>query len=683
MEGGDEDANVRFSYTNSAIESMLPNSSLDRNNFSIRAFSKMSDKLSFDGKITYLYSEGKNRPQLGTEGVIADLYSLPRNVRLEDLKDFQNDDLSVSAPNLANPYWVVNHDRNDDTRERTLGFFKINYDFFDGLSAFVRVGGDITRQKIERVNQFGHWFYGKGRLIFGENRSREVNADFLVTYAKDYSSNVSFSVNFGGNFRNDINEDSRVVGEGFKIPTQVTFSNTTTLTPSYSFERQKQVQSLYGSAQISYEQTYFLDVTVRNDWSSTLPAANRSFFYPSVSLSVLINEVIDMDHNLFDLLKVRASWAQVGNDTDPFQLDNTFSIAQNGYLGRTTLDRSSTLFDVNIRPEEVSTYEFGLEWNMFGNKLYGDFTYYDIVSRDLIWRTPVSSSTGYETFNTNIGEINNKGLELLIGGRPFITNDFTWDISFNIARNKNKLVELIEDLDSYTFSDTNAGVVAVQATAGGGFGDIFGNTYARTEDGQLILNADGLPTATSERVHLGNYQPDLIGGVSNTFRYKDLSFKFLIDARIGGEVYSAADAALDASGASERSLTYREEGILVEGVVNTGTAEEPVYTPNTTKVTAQAYWGAYSGISSNYVYDQTNIRLREVSLLYRFDNLLKNSFIQNLSVGLVGRNLFFLMKKIDNFDPESSYSTTAFSQGVLFYNMPSMRNMGVVVNLKL
>lgn len=683
IDGGNAQTSVRFSYTHTQANSILPNADIERHNFNLRSFTRLTEKFSLDAKVSYSSTKGKNRAFLGTEGVVANLYSIPRNVALKDLKNFQNSDLSVRTYNngASNPYWVLNHDRNDDLRNRLLGFVKLDFQLTDELSVFTRVGGDFTNQKIETVRQFGHWYSRQGFFDFSDNKESEINAEFLATYNKRLGDAFNLSVNFGGNHRVSKSERQAISGQDFKIPTQATVASATILNPSYSFERIKKVNSLYASAQLSYQDIVFLDITARNDWSSTLPKANRSFFYPSASLSVLVNEVFEMSNSLVNLAKLRFSWAQVGNDTGPFQLDNTFILNQNGYLGRTTLSRPATLFDKNLRPEQVSTTEIGLEWQMFGQRLYGDFTWYDITSSDLIWGVPVPKATGYSFFNTNVGEINNQGIELLFGGIPVQTDNFSWDISFNIAHNRNKLVEFLKDLENFQFTSTNGGIVSVQATKGGGYGDIYGTTWKRNEKGQLVVNAEGIPIATAEKSLLGNYQPDWIGGLTNSFSYKNFTVRMLIDARFGGEVYSGADAGLDAGGRSVRSLQFREKGIVLNAVTNTGTNEKPVWTPNTKAITSQEYFGALAGIASNYVYDQTNIRLRELAVTYRLPRTLLGNTFNSASVSLVGRNLFFISKNMDNFDPESSYSTTAFAQGVLYYTLPSLRSIGFNVNL--
>ncbi|GAA0890880.1 SusC/RagA family TonB-linked outer membrane protein [Fulvivirga kasyanovii] len=691
LAGGNENANVRFSYTNAQANSILPNSDISKHNFNLRSYVKLTDKLSFDSKITYANIEGHNRATLGTEGVVANIYGIPRNIDINDLKDYQQDGSFAvrsykleadgdPATDTSNPYWVLYNDRNDDVRDRTFGFFKVDYQFTDNFSAFARIGGDFTSQNIETVNSYGHWFYGQGRFDYSTNKSKEINADFLLSYNKNFGSDFALSANFGGNHRYEEDEKYSFAGNEFKIPTQATVASAKKLRPGYTFRTPKEVNSLYGSAQFAYRETVFLDVTARNDWSSALPADNRSYFYPSASLSVLINEFIDSNQRILSFTKVRASWAQVGNDTDPFQLANTYVLDPEGYLDQTSLSREETLYNPDIKPEQVSTIEFGLEWKMFNNRVYGDFTYYDIQSEDLIWGVRISENSGYKYYNTNVGEMTNKGVELLIGGTPIKTPDFSWDISVNMSHNKNELVELIEDVDNYIFSTTNGGAVVVQATAGGGFGDIYGYDYMRAPNGKIVVNDSGVPVRSSEYTHLGNYQPDWLGGLSNRFTYKNLSFNFLIDARFGGEVYSGADAALDVSGVSERTLQYRTDGVVLDAMVNTGTAEEPVYEQNTASITSQQYFGSLP--ASEYVYDQTNIRMREMSLVYRLpESVIGNTFIRGASVGLIGRNLFFLTKKIDNFDPESSYSTTSFGQGVLFYNLPTTRSYGFSVTI--
>jgi TonB-linked SusC/RagA family outer membrane protein len=684
FEHGSEKVNSRFSYTNTMTNSILPNSDLRRHNFNLRSVANLSDRLTVDAKITYFKQDANQRPALGTEGIMAYVYDMPRNVAIADLEDYQNNDFSVKSyqNNTGNPYWILNHDVNADTRDRILGFAKVNYKFTDYLQAFVRVGTDRTTQSIESIEQYGHWFYNTGRFSFRSEITQETNADFLLMFNKDMG-DIGITVNAGGSTMLQMYRHTNISGEDFKIPTKPIVSGANIInTPDYLPPREKNVQSLYAQASLSFRRAIFLDLTGRNDWSSTLPEDEWSYFYPSASLSFLLSDILGIENSVLNYSKLRFSWAQVGNDTGPYQNDNPYSLrgTTSSYLGLTILTRPSTYYEP-IRPEEATSLEAGLELSMLKHRMYVDLSVYQINSRDLIMTIPVPAATGYTSFHTNVGEITNKGLEVLIGGYPVRTDNFTWDISLNIAKNKNELVELIEDLQTYEFSTTNAGNVIVQATVGGEYGEIWGTDYKQTPAGDIVVDATGRPQASEEKVLLGNYQPDWTGGLMNSLTWHGITLGALIDFRIGGEVFSGTDAGLDGSGTSVRTLEYRD-GITVDGMVNEGTPEEPSYQPNTLQITGQDYWGAMSGISSNYIYSQTNFRLRELTLVYNLPkSVLGNSFIQGLSFGLVGRNLFFIYKDIENFDPESSYSTSNYAQGMLWYNLPTTRSFGFNLNV--
>ena len=248
--------------------------------------------------------------------------------------------------------------------------------------------------------------------------------------------------------------------------------------------------------------------------------------------------------NVLDYLKIRGSWAQVGSDTGPYQLDIAYNInsKEGSYLGKTVLSRPGVRLNPDLKPERTSSLEFGAEFRMFTSRLYGDISYYSISTTDLIMDVPVSQSTGYSQFRSNVGEVTNKGFEFMFGGTPVQRSNFSWDVSINMGHNKNELVELTDDLTGYTFTTTNSGILTVVATVGGGYGDIYGTVWQKNDAGQHIVDATGRPQASSEKELLGNYQPDWIGGLNNTFRFGDLRLNFLIDGRFGGQIYSGSDA---------------------------------------------------------------------------------------------------------------------------------------------
>lgn len=685
---GGDDYSVRFSYTNNKITSVIPNSDLLSHNFNLRGNLDLSDKLSVDTKATFFSQELNNRVNLGSEGIMAYVYTMPRNVAISDLKKYkpsQYDDpsmfgslynvISYSGQNKStgNPYWILNEDTNDERRDRFLGFAKVNYEFTDWLSAFVRIGGDVTNVRSDVIQNYGHHFFPGGRLNFSTNKFTELNSDFLIMIDKDITDKLNLNANIGGNLSKRTFETMSVSGRDFKIAEPPFLNNTVTQSSTHTPLGVKKVNSLYGALNFAYDDFMFLDLTARNDWSSALSEDNRSYFYPSASYSILIDRFIDPAKEILNLFKLRASWAQVGGDTGVYQLFQTFSVPQNGYLGLTSLNGPSVKFNPDLKPESITSSEFGFETNMFGNRLYTDFSIYKIKTEDMIFDVPVAPATGYNFFRENIGEIENNGIEVMIGGKPIVTDDFTWDVSLNFSKNKNKLIKLIDGLDSYSLN--SLGTLNIQASVGGGVGDIYGTTWKTNEEGEILVGADGIPLASSERSLLGNSQPDWIGGLTNTFNYKNWSLRLLVDARIGGEIYSATSSYLDASGVSERTLQYRG-GVVVDAInESTGAA-------NTEEITAQQYWGAMSGIDANYVYDQTNFRLREMSLNYRFPSaMLEDSWVKSASVGIIGRNLFFIYKDAEDIDPDSSIGTGLNGQGISLNNVPTIRSLGLNLNV--
>jgi hypothetical protein len=686
LDKGSELGSVRFSYTNNSTESILPNSDLESHNFNLRGTAQLSDKLSIDSKATYFTQNVNNRASLGGEGVLAYVYTMPRNVDVNDLMDYQMANPSTPAEfgvisydkrgsTTGNPYWMLMHDRNDERRGRFLGFTKINYEFNDWLSAFVRLGSDITDIKRGSIEKPGHHFYPDGRMSKSQSTSTELNSEFLITAKKDITDKLDLVFNAGGNLSKRTSEGLGISGRNFKIPTRFFISNLNEINPpSERPQAIKKVNSLYGALNLSYDDFLYLDVTARNDWSSTLGEENRSYLYNSASLSALLNRFIDPSQEVFNLIKLRASWAQVGNDTSPYQLYQTFSVPGQGYLGLTTLGSPSVKLNPDLLPETVTSTEFGLELSALENRLTFDISIYDMSTTDLIFNVPVPPATGFSFFKENVGKVQNKGVEINLGGTPIKTSNFSWNTSVFFAKNENTLVELIDDLESITYNTTNSGNASIRATVGGGLGDIYGTVWDTDDSGNNIVNANGLPIASSSLEILGNANPDWLGGWSNSFSFGDLSFSFLIDARIGGQIYSQTSAGLDSSGVSERSLLYRDSGVTLNGT-NTETNSA-----NTVPITSQQYWGSYSSIAENYIYDQDNIRLREFALGYRLPGL-DEIGLQSATLQLIGRNLFFFSKSAEDIDPEAMLGTALGAQGFTSNALPTLRSVGFNVTL--
>ena len=686
LEKGSDMGSVRFSYTNNNSSSILENSFLDSHNFNLRAIANLNDKLSIDAKATYFTQDVQNRTAISGEGVINPVYLMPRSVNIEDLRTYQAADRAVledyyvlsyggGANGTANPFWMLYNDERMNQRNRFLGFMKINYEFNDWISAFVRVGSDVTNTNGYFIEKPGHHFYRGGRMDVNQNTFTELNSEFLVTAKRDLTDKLNLIANVGGNLSKRTSQGMRLNGSDFKIPTKYFISNLANLNaPSHTPQIIKKVNSLYAAFNLAYDNFLYLDLTTRNDWSSTLGEDNRSFLYSSASLSALLSKYIDPNQDIFNYFKVRASWAEVGNDTDPYQLVQTFSVPGQGYRGLTTLSTPNVRLNPDLKPENVTSTEFGVEFAVLDNRVNVDLSIYDITTTDLIYNVPVPAATGFSFFKENIGEVSNKGIELNVGATIIDNQTFTWDTSFFYAKNDNKLIELSEGLDTVVYNTTNSGNASIRATVGGGIGDIFGSVWDTDDNGNHLVNAEGIPIASTPDNLLGNAQPDWLGGWTNSFTYGDFSLRLQIDARIGGQIYAQTSASLDGAGASERSLLYRESGVTLDAI-NTGTNAT-----NTAAITGQQYWGAMSGIAEGYIYDQDNIRLRELAIGYRLPKM-ESVGIQGGSVQLIGRNLFFLSKSADDIDPEVMLGTTLGSQGFESFNMPTLRSIGVNLTL--
>ena len=681
MDKGSENSSLRFSYTNNQSEAIVENSDLDSHNFNLRSITNLSDKLTLDAKATYFTQIVKNRSSTtGAQGLLAYVYNMPRNVAVDDLRNYQMDNPATPSDfaviryadgNIGNPFWQVYNDENTVRRNRFLGYTKIDYKFTDWLSAFVRVGADVTNIRDIKIFKPGHHFVSTGSMNIGESTFNELNSEFLVTAQHDFSDKLNVVANVGGNLSRRTAEGMSVGGTAFKIPTAFFINNLEVLqSPQESPLSIKKVNSLYGAANLAYENFLYLDVSVRNDWSSTLSEENRSFMYSSASLSAILNKFIDPSQKIFNLIKLRGSFAEVGNDTDPYQLNQTYNVPGQGYLGLTTLQSPTVKLNSDLKPENIASSEFGLELAMLNNKLSLDVSVYNVKTTDLIFDVPVPAATGYQFNRTNIGEVTNKGLEIVFGANLLNTADFSWDTSIFYSKNENKIVELVEGVDRFSYTISTDSNVSISATEGGSIGDIYGRVWTGEVDSEGVPIGSAAPD-----VLLGNAQPDWKGGWSNTIKYKDLSLRFLIDARMGGQIYSQTSADLDRNGVSKRSLQYRESGVVVNGT-NTGTGSA-----NTQSITGQQYWTAMSNISENYIYDQDNIRLRELALAYNIPLKSNKLGLQNATLQLVGRNLFFFMNKADDIDPEAMLGTSLGVQGLSQNAMPTLRSVGLNLNL--
>lgn len=679
---GNETIQGYFSYSYTGSNGILSTNQLKRHTISIRLTSNLGKHLVMDAKANYINQNIDGRVFTGENDFnpARQIYRIPRNIALADAKDYEYTDDNGNirqhfwAPNNSslaqNPFWIMNNVVRNDKRDRLLGFVSAVYHFTDDLSLQVRTGLDTY---FDRGNTKIH-NDTYVRALYGDYRTdqfnvSELNTDFLFTWKKKINQDFSFNLYAGGNQLHQkrigqVSSNTQLLKPNFFVTSN---AMNLIMQPNY-YERM--LNSLYSSFQVSYRQYAFLDITGRNDWSSTLPASNRSFFYPSAGLSLVLSSMFKMPAAI-SFAKIRSAFAEVGNDAQPYLTYQTYNFSQggsNGYLVRNT----TSPFPV-LKPEKTRSIEAGADVRFWNDRLGVDFSVYKSNSYNQLITVAIPSSSGFVSQYINAGNIQNTGMEVLLNASPVLTKNFKWDLSVNYSRNVSLVKSLADNVKKFTLnSDYIATTVAEE---GKPYGSFYVKGFQRDIKGNIIVGSNGVPLFTSsQNVYAGNFNHDWISGVTNKFSYKNLVFSFLIDIRQGGKAISFTDAVLAADGSLKETLPGRDGSLLVNGVLSDGTS-------NTKKITAEQYWTSVGGrnnpVGEMFVYDASNIRLREVSLGYTFpERLLKKSPATKLSVSAYGRNLFFFQNLAKNFDPEVS-SGTGNVQGVDAFSLPYTSSYGI------
>ena len=674
--------------------SKIPGSELHRTNLTLRASSSFGkdDRWSVDAKVQYINSLANNRPQGGSRDANAfyTVFNLPTTI---DIRDFSNP-LKDEYGNMTwwnrsgvNPYWLKEYNPNKDSRNRFLMNGSLKYKITEWLDAEIRAGSDMYfTERDDKLYAGSTINDGDSRYTMGEQKFYENNFSFLISGHKDHIfGNWGGNFSFGGNLMERKSTGVEVSMGKLTAPDLFSLNNGPKdqlgITEFYSH---KKINSLYGTLGINYDGWAFLDATFRNDWSSALSKKNRSFFYPSVSVSWVISDMVNKIGKTmpewFTYAKVRASFAQVGNDMDPYQLYDAYTISSIG--GQPTADQGKIKYDADVRSELITSWEAGTELKFFNNRFGIDFAWYKTNAKRQLMNIPMNNLSGYESMKINAGNIQNTGIELMLNARPVETKDFSWDTQLNISRNKSKIIELLPGQPGMRYSLGGSDALQIYAVAGGVYGEIWGTKYQRVEDvnspyyGQLLLSDSGLPQATSERYKIGEQQPDMMAGWTNSFTYKNFGFSFLIDGRFGGDIFSFTNLELQSSGIAEVTAPGgKRDDIVVPGVIR---QSDGSYAQNQTPVSLQKYYQALgtgrAGISEAYIYDATNIRLRNVSLTYSFpSSLLKKTPIQRLKLGVSVNNVWMIKSNLNGIDPESVYATSTNATGMENASAPTSR----------
>ena len=687
-----EKTNVFLGYTYTDAGGIVPGNDLDRHSINTRITSNITDKLQVDAKINYIRDNFSNVLATGEgfDNPMRYLYKTPRNIRTRDFENYQfiNDQGKLRQhyflPQFnggGNPYWTINNVLNPRLDERVLGLLSLKYNITDDLSVLLRSALDRTSRSEEQL-----WYNDTYTVAqFGQYRKAasnqyDWNNDILINYKKQLNEDFKVDISAGANQRVFQRNFLQGQGNNFTIENFFALSNTQQPLATETLDR-FEVQSVYGLGELSYKNAIFLNVTARNDWSSTLPENNRSYFYPSFGLTGVVTDLIDMGNSPLSFLKVRANWAEVGADTDSFQLSRRADIR----FG--SLDLNPQQPNPDLRPVTTQSLELGFDSRFLDNRLRFDFTYYKINSFDQIFSTPTPVGSGIASLFQNGGDIQNRGVEIVLGGTIINNPDFTWDLDVNWARNVNEVLAIAEGFDRLTVNSDFIRDYVLEV--GGQFGDIYSRGFERDAQGRVIVDDFGLPIITPGRdaVKVANFNPDWLGGIRNSIRYKNFNLSALIDIRQGGSVTSFSEAILARDGVLDYTAEGREGGLIFGQNLFSGvTAVRQDGSPNTIEVTAEEYYNRVGGrntpVGEAFVRDLSNIRLRELVLGYSVpQSFLSKTFLTSANVSIVGRNLFFITNKAENFDPEIVNGPDNASEGREAFALPTTRNIGVSINL--
>ncbi|PWJ59491.1 TonB-linked SusC/RagA family outer membrane protein [Dyadobacter jejuensis] len=696
--GANENGDFRLSVTNLKQNGILPNTDYSRKTFSLNAGYNLTKKLSIRATANYINDGSDNRSNWG-------LYFIwfGRQVNMDNLLPYQAPG-SIYQNNWnnnywTNPYYVLNLSTKANNRDRLYGNFSATYKFADWLSLTARTGTDFyndrrqTRTAARKDNLNGNKLYDS----YNEEQIfvRESNSDFLLNATKTFGE-FDISANIGGNHRSNFAQRNYMGATELAIPRVWNLGNSRQRPVTQNSIIEKTVNSLYASANLGFRNYLFLDLTARNDWSSTLPANNRSYFYPSAAVSAIITDIFNVSSNVLSFAKLRAGIAQVGNDTDPYMLSSTYNY-ENPWGSTPSLSENNALLNSNLKPEITSSYEIGADIRFWRNRVGLDMTYYSKVSSNQILGVNISNATGYASKLLNAGKIENKGVEIQLTATPVKTDNFSWDIGLNWAKNKNKVVELANGLTTYqlntsynaltqTYSTSSFRGLSVEARVGQPFGTFFGKGFLRDPDNNIIYDSQGYPQIDPVGRVLGTFTPKWIGGLSNTFTYKKISLSTLVDAKYGGNIFSQSINIGRYTGVLKETTVGREEGIVGEGVVNIGTADNPEYVPNEKRITSEEYHHKYYLLTNNEntIFDASYVKLREVKLTYSLSGVVfKKLPFRDITFSVVGRNLALLYSNLPHIDPETSYYNDGNLQGIENGQIPTTRSVGFNISFKL
>lgn len=698
---------LRFTYTDMRNNDIVPETNMSRNIFNLRSHTVIN-KVELDFTVNYVHEFVKNRPALGDSksNVGKNLMTLATTYDQRWLKTYQDINGNYSNwngmdPYNVNPYWDVykNFNKSDKDLFRLNG--KVLWNINEHLKLQATLGSELSWFEFNDFKAPTTPGFEAGRLQSSQFHNRMYNTEFLALYNNAWG-DFDFNATLGGNIFKVDNGTTVITAQDMQIRDVVTllsFSESSIDQGSY----RKQINSVFGAVNVGWRHMLFVDATIRGDQSSTLPTKNNVYIYPSVSGSFVFSELLD-SKNILPYGKIRLSWAQVGSDTDPYQLGLVYGKSNLSYPGYTIgYINNNTIPNKELKPTITNSFETGIELKFLKNRMGLDVTYYTQISENQIMSMATSWTSGYNYRLINAGEIENKGIEISLNTRPVQRGDFSWDVNLNFSRNSNIVKELVDDIDMIELEKAAWLDVQVAAMVGENFGSIVGPDFKRNDKGQILIDPNtGLPQYDKSNHILGNASWDWTGGLGTNLSYKNLSLWALFDVKVGGDLYSMSARAAYESGKALETLEGREAwykseeerqaagiqkgdnweptgGFIAPGVIDNG---DGFYRPNDIYINPEDYWMSVSrNAPSMFIYDNTYVKCREMTLTYNVPTARLGNTVKGLSLSLVARNPFIIYKNIPNIDPDSNYNNTT-GMGLEYGSLPSRRSYGFNINVK-
>jgi len=699
--GAGENSSYRLSYGNTAEKGILDNNSLDRNNITFNGSSNITSKLTSGINVQYVNSTSE-RTQVGNQlsNPFFRGWFIPRNINLSGLP-YQNaagDQLYFD--NTDNPYWTIANNTYEDEVNRVIGNVNFSYDLLPWLSANYRLGVDAYNLVAKGYDQIGAKGQantvagGTGGVYDQSYLSRNINSNFILSGNHKLTSDLNLSFNIGNEIVQSSTKNVTTTGKTLGIRDLKNISNASIITSSANYNLRRLV-GIFADVTVGYRDFVTLNVTGRNDYSSTFGEDENSYFYPSVAVSFIPTEAFpSLKNDVIEFAKITANYAKVGKEAPTYATNTYFVLAgaSDGFgpainfpfmgLGGRTLSNSAG--DPNLRPEFTTSKEVGLEMQFFKNKFGFEASVYETKSDDLIFPVPIASSTGFTTQTKNAGSLRNRGIEFLLNVNPIRSTDFNWNLSFNFNQNKSEVLSLADGVPNIILAGFTTPNIRLEK--GQPYGVMYGSVFERNSKGQMLINSEtGLPKLAANSAKMGDTNPDWTGGVINNFNYKGINLNFLVDVRKGGDVYSRNLGDLIRSGSVAETAEFprfNADGTITTPYLFEGVTEDGK--PNTIKVSAEQYYTALHTAGESYVYDATWVRLREASISYTLPkSLLEKTPIGRLEFGLNGRNLLMWAPNFPHLDPENNTLGVSNAQGFEFNGLPQTRSYGAFLRITL